>query len=128
MGKDSDFISKVWNKTGGLCWYCGCDLVLSEKRRDGAYYGPDGFCIEHLVPQIKGGTDALDNLVPACRHCNSRKRTRSVEEYREWLRWVNVGVTRFTTSQIDWLRQHGIEVPEPPRIIFYFEKMERTVG
>lgn len=34
--------------------------------------------IDHLIPQIKGGQDSADNLVWACRACNSSKRDRDV--------------------------------------------------
>lgn len=31
---------------------------------------------DHLTPKAKGGTDHPDNLVPACRSCNSSRRDR----------------------------------------------------
>ncbi len=34
--------------------------------------------LDHLIPQIKGGQDSADNLVWACRSCNSSKRDRDV--------------------------------------------------
>jgi 5-methylcytosine-specific restriction endonuclease McrA len=60
----------VWDKTGGHCSYCG--LVLNPFRN---------FSVDHVIPQSKGGTDDFDNLVPACRHCNSSKNNRSPVEY-----------------------------------------------
>ncbi|MCM0752864.1 hypothetical protein DEA98_22375 [Brucella pseudogrignonensis] len=47
-------------KTNGKCYYCGVNL-------DGV------FDVEHLVPQARGGTHALKNLVPSCKPCNSEK-------------------------------------------------------
>ncbi|VAX38722.1 hypothetical protein MNBD_PLANCTO02-2633 [hydrothermal vent metagenome] len=41
------------------CCYCG---------------SPESLSIDHLIPQIKGGPDYSDNLVYACRSCNSSKR------------------------------------------------------
>lgn len=41
------------------CCYCGSLEVLS---------------IDHLIPRIKGGEDHADNLVWACRPCNSSKK------------------------------------------------------
>ena len=29
--------------------------------------------LDHLVPQVKGGTDSLNNLVCACSYCNSNR-------------------------------------------------------
>jgi len=64
---------KVFDKTGGKCWYCG--------KMTG-----DDFVVEHAHPRSKGGTNDIDNLLPACRACNSRKRYRDIEEYREYLK------------------------------------------
>ena len=44
------------------CAYCG--IVSSELTRD------------HIVPLTKGGHHIKDNIVPACRPCNSRKGNR----------------------------------------------------
>lgn len=40
------------------CYYCGATEKLS---------------MDHLIPKISGGPDASDNLVWACRSCNSSK-------------------------------------------------------
>ena len=67
---------EVWRKSKGRCWYCG---------RGTRWSGPvvlEQFCVGHLVPRSAGGTDALDNLVPACRACNARKGRKSLEEFR----------------------------------------------
>jgi 5-methylcytosine-specific restriction endonuclease McrA len=39
---------------------------------------------DHIVPLTRGGTHSAENVVPACRSCNSRKHNRSV------LRMVNI--------------------------------------
>ena len=40
-------------------------------------YSPDPFCIEHLRPRSKRGTNVLSNLVFACVGCNSYKSNRT---------------------------------------------------
>ena len=40
------------------CCYCGRESKLS---------------LDHLIPQLKGGPDAADNITYACRSCNSSK-------------------------------------------------------
>lgn len=35
---------------------------------------------DHVVPLSRGGRDSIDNIVPACQPCNSRKRDKLIEE------------------------------------------------
>jgi len=51
------------------CAYCGKTNVKLTK--------------DHVVPVILGGTGEIDNIVPACKSCNSRKGTRKMEYFRE---------------------------------------------
>lgn len=46
---------------GGHCTYCGATGRL----------GPD-----HIVPVVRGGTSDIENIVPACRRCNTSKGAR----------------------------------------------------
>ncbi len=45
------------------CYYCGSYKNLS---------------VDHLIPKIKGGADDSDNLIWACRPCNSSKRDKDM--------------------------------------------------
>ena len=56
----------VWKKTGGRCTYCNCDLLPAGREKN-------SFTIDHVYPVRFGGTDDIDNLVPACFSCNSKK-------------------------------------------------------
>lgn len=67
----------VWSFTNGQCWYCGFNMNPF-----------DDFCIDHVVPRARGGTNHVENLVPACSWCNGRKGARLLEEWREGFnRW-----------------------------------------
>jgi 5-methylcytosine-specific restriction endonuclease McrA len=61
----------VWQKTGGLCFYCGCKLLPYGSNE------PDLFTIDHVAPMRNGGDDNLDNLVPSCSRCNRSKGDKS---------------------------------------------------
>ncbi len=37
--------------------------------------------LDHVIPQSKGGKDSWDNLVTACKRCNSEKSDLTLEEY-----------------------------------------------
>lgn len=50
---DSDVRAEIWDKTGGLCWYCGEQM---NPFRD--------FTIDHVVSIRNGGRDVMSNLVP----------------------------------------------------------------
>lgn len=54
----------VMARDGGLCQYCG-------HRADS---------IDHVVPRSRGGEHVWDNVVAACRSCNTRKRDRLLHE------------------------------------------------
>jgi 5-methylcytosine-specific restriction endonuclease McrA len=40
-------------------------------------FSADELTIDHMIPLSRGGTNTIDNLVPACRSCNSRKWTKT---------------------------------------------------
>lgn len=53
---------------GGRCYYCGeCAADKIE--------------IDHVVPLADGGSVGVENLVPACRSCNSSKSDKPVAEW-----------------------------------------------
>lgn len=52
----------VWDKTDGYCWYCKTKLHPFRT-----------FTIDHVHPVSRGGADTIENLVPCCKSCNSRK-------------------------------------------------------
>ena len=55
----------------GRCAYCGAVGPLQ---------------VEHRVPLCRGGTNSIENIVPACLSCNMRKHRLTEEEFRERLR------------------------------------------
>lgn len=57
----------------GRCSYC------EETRK---------LTIDHKLPLSRGGTNTIDNIIPACLPCNSSKRDKTEEEYRQWLQFV----------------------------------------
>jgi len=58
----------VYRRDNYECVYCGC----SNQRT---------LTLDHVIPQSKGGKDSWDNLVTACKSCNSEKADLTLEEY-----------------------------------------------
>lgn len=62
----------VWAKTKGRCWYCGDET--------NPFFD---FRVDHVHPVAASGTDDLDNLVPSCHVCNSKKHALPMRVFRE---------------------------------------------
>jgi CRISPR/Cas system Type II protein with McrA/HNH and RuvC-like nuclease domain len=54
-------------RDGTACRYCERETIISKKPC------PAQRTVDHVLPVSKGGKDELDNLVLACRSCNSAK-------------------------------------------------------
>ncbi|MEP7003320.1 MAG: HNH endonuclease signature motif containing protein [Chloroflexota bacterium] len=70
-GAEGAFTPQQWKDLvavhGGRCAYCRCDVPLE----------PD-----HRVALSRGGSNRIDNILPACRRCNARKHRMSEAEFR----------------------------------------------
>lgn len=60
----------------GGSWQRLSAAVLARDNHVCHYCGDHATTADHVVPKSKGGTDAMSNLVAACRACNSGKRDR----------------------------------------------------
>lgn len=77
------------------CWYCGSTERLSA---------------DHIVPRQKGGRDGGENLVYACRTCNSSKGSKDL------LEWMSsrgqfpslLLLRRYLKMAIEYCRQHEL--------------------
>jgi 5-methylcytosine-specific restriction endonuclease McrA len=56
----------VQQHCGDPCYYCGA---------------PNADTWDHMIPLVRGGPHTLENLVRACRPCNSQKHTQTAEEF-----------------------------------------------
>lgn len=60
----------VWDRSGGICHYCQEPI-----------HPLVNFTVDHVVAHAIGGSDDRDNLVAACRTCNSRKHVKSADAF-----------------------------------------------
>lgn len=65
------FTTEEWTalvaQYAGRCAYCGEEAEL---------------IVEHRIPLSRGGTNWIENIVPACRKCNARKHRMTESEFR----------------------------------------------
>ena len=64
-------------------------LAMSPLRAFCAYCGRHANTLDHLIPCAKGGQHVAENLVPACKKCNSTKHTKTGREFVRELRLRN---------------------------------------
>ena len=64
-------IQRIYEEQKGLCFYCSGELAGK-------------FHIDHMVPLSRGGINDPSNLCCACAFCNTSKRHRTAEEFRQW--------------------------------------------
>ena len=68
---------KVLQKTDSRCHLCG------DRLEEG------NVAIDHVLPRSSGGSDSIENLLPACKLCNTYKLDASPERF-QWI--LKVGV------------------------------------
>lgn len=54
----------------GICHFCGMKVQFEQAT------------VDHLLPQSRGGTDAVDNLAMTCSPCNNAKGNLTEAEFR----------------------------------------------
>ncbi|GBD97839.1 MAG TPA: HNH endonuclease [Nitrospirae bacterium] len=57
----------------GRCYYCGRGVLPGELTMD------------HIVPIVRGGKSTKNNVVPACKECNNKKKHALPIEWEEYL-------------------------------------------
>lgn len=98
------------------CHYCGSQNKLS---------------IEHLIPKVKGGADSAENMVWACKSCNSSK---GQTDLLDWYRSKNVFpplllLRRYLKIVIDVCRDENlldIPVNKAPELPFALAAIPHT--
>lgn len=112
----------IWDKSGGKCWYCGCDLP--EK----------GWHADHVEPVLRIGGGKMiykdnnndENLVPACHKCNLHKHCSDLENYR---RIIEDGRREILASGKGkaLVRLGMLKIDDGP-VVFWFEKNGKSNG
>jgi len=127
---------QVWDKSGGRCWYCGCELpekgwhadhvepvirklevVPKEKRKN-----PGVFELRSTNECIRSENDVLSNIVPACAPCNLFKSTYDIEFFRQEIE-AQIERVRKKSSGFKIAERMGIIESKPDKpVVFWFEQ------
>lgn len=107
---------KVFNKYDGHCAYCGCKLKSIKDMQ-----------VDHFIPFRNGGTDEMENYMPACRQCNFYKDTLPLEVFRKYIETIPVKLSeRVFIFKLG--AKYGFWNVERKPVKFYFEEMYRKDG
>lgn len=113
----------IRNKLNGLCAYTGKPL------------GED-WQIDHIFPKRRGGTDDIDNLLPALKIINHYKRAFDLEGFRKYMLSFHIRLSKVPKNpkskkgikRKEYMNKiaevFNIEVDKPFEGVFYFEKLK----
>jgi hypothetical protein len=77
-------------------WDCKC-----------SYCGDEATSLDHIIPRFKSGSSNRNNLVPACRRCNTSKASESMETwYRKQEFFNQAKIDRIKT----WTSREAIDL------------------
>lgn len=101
----------VYNKCNGHCAYCGCELEYKDMQ------------VDHVLAVGRGGSNDINNLLPACRQCNYDKHKKTIEGFR---RRISKGLYKSLEQVFVYrLAKKYNLVKEEPRVVkFYFEQLQ----
>src|SRR5690349_946123 len=78
---------RIFNRDKWRCFYCGSSVLVGPRDGQQTTITADEMrtwvCVDHLTPERLGGSNSPENLVTACRLCNAKKGSLTLEEYRE---------------------------------------------
>lgn len=70
----------ILEKYSYKCAYCGVEFGIENMPQK-----------DHIIPISKGGHNTKENVVPACKSCNTRKSNKRIEDFQPALAIQNIG-------------------------------------
>ncbi len=97
MAYDNDRLNSIYDKTDGCCHICHKKLSFVNHGKRG---NKGAWQVEHSKPKVKGGTNHLNNLYPACVSCNYEKGTLHTKTARSWNKTSRAPYSAFKKKQV----------------------------
>lgn len=112
---------EVYDKCGGHCAYCGCELAFKDMQVD--HVVPMAQCLPYYhEPKTAEEVDVMLNYLPACRSCNHYKSSLPLDHFRDCIERFPQVLMRDSVTYKNAVR-FGLVVPNPHKVEFYFEKL-----
>lgn len=116
----------VFNKYGGRCAYCGCELQkgwhndhITPLRRNETDESIERTNRHRKTPVVRG-EDVIENYNPACRQCNIWKSTYSIEQFRKEVAEQINRLNKFSSNYRN-AKRFGLVEETGIQVEFYFE-------
>lgn len=105
----------IYDKSGGKCWYCGCELQK-------------GWHVDHFFPIRRNGdgtclnpeNDNDDNKVPSCPQCNMMKSSMNIESFRSTIGQFINSLNKYST-QYKFAKKYNLVEEANKPVLFWFE-------
>lgn len=122
----------IFNKYGGKCSYCGCQLTksfhvdhLEAIYRSKKLVGYSIFDKSKVYEDTtKNELDNIDNMMPSCVSCNLYKSTYTLDQFREQLGLLTDRLNK-RTCIYKLARRYGLIQETNIEVKFYFETFEK---
>lgn len=124
----------VFDKYGGRCAYCGCELEkgwhadhLEPCRRivkTESVLQPEGYKkVERLIGYSNPDANHINNYMPACPSCNINKHSDTIERFRASIaQYVNS--LNLYSVQYRMAKKFGLIQETGNPVVFHFEKIK----
>jgi 5-methylcytosine-specific restriction endonuclease McrA len=126
--KKSDRI-KIFEKYGGKCAYCGCDLTKSWHAdhiqpivRDSKWDRKKGKFVNSGTCRYPEN-EILENFNPACSSCNIQKNSFTLEQFRSNIQGFLNSLNQYST-QYKFIKRYGLIEETGRELKFFFENFK----
>jgi 5-methylcytosine-specific restriction endonuclease McrA len=118
----------IFQKYGGKCAFCGCELQkgwhadhLKPIDRFSELVRDENYNVKRVVKIGRPENDVLENMNPACASCNINKHNLTVEGFRNLINGFLNSLNQRST-QYKFAKKYGLIQETDKPVIFYFEK------
>ena len=118
----------IYDKSGGKCWYCGCELVKGWhadhfhpiRRNDTSWMSEQAKEALNIDYCEHPEHDTEENKVPACASCNIMKSQMGIEDFRgvisQFVESLNI-----YTNQYKFAKRYNLIQETNKPVVFWFE-------